>query len=362
MKKHKVIFFVPFYPYIKGGAEYQAKIISMALQKKGCDIIYISMGHEKEEIVYDGAFKIYKLPVEKTLIEKGTLYSGFSKSTHQIISTEKPDFIYQRILNTFTYRLAKYAFQHSIPFLLHIADNYSIEFGKGARSLLKKQLFKRIVSYKPNIIAQTQYQYNALVNLGQSPIALVPNMHPPIKLNKVQKEMTSILWIGTVRPVKQLEIYLSLAKKLSSTPYIFHVIGKLPDSDYGKELKQLISETSNVKYHGEKDNIFINLFLQSCALLVNTSVSEGFSNTFIQAWMCGTPVVALNSDPDNTMAKFDIGIDCKGDSGKLPRALEKILEPKKYLSISKKSVSVANKLFSVEENVKKIEEIALKIT
>ena len=59
MTKVKICFFVPFYPLIKGGAEYQSKIIATELQKEGYEIVYISYGHETEDCIYDNDFKIY---------------------------------------------------------------------------------------------------------------------------------------------------------------------------------------------------------------------------------------------------------------------------------------------------------------
>jgi len=43
-------------------------------------------------------------------------------------------------------------------------------------------------------------------------------------------------------------------------------------------------------------------------LFVNTSTAEGFPNSYIQSWVCGTPVAALNVDPDGLIADHDAGV------------------------------------------------------
>ena len=128
MPKVKICFFVPFYPLIKGGAEYQSKIIATELQKKGYEIVYISEGHKQETVSFEDGFKVYRVKANPSVMEKSTFYKGFMDKVIDILKQENPDIVYQRILNSFTYRLSKFAHQNKLPFILHIADNYSIEF------------------------------------------------------------------------------------------------------------------------------------------------------------------------------------------------------------------------------------------
>ena len=98
-----------------------------------------------------------------------------------------------------------------------------------------------------------------------------------------------------------------------------------------------------------KDNIFINDYLcNKTKLLINVSVSEGISNTFIQAWMRGVPVVSLNSNPDHWFDKYEIGKCCDGDLLKLEQYTREILQSDNYHVLSQNVINFSNGNFAPE--------------
>ena len=72
-----------------------------------------------------------------------------------------------------------------------------------------------------------------------------------------------------------------------------------------------IKVDSNLQYLGEVSQDEVNRRLREGHILVNTSRYEGFSNTFVQAWMRRVPVVSLTVDPDNILVRENIGF-CSG--------------------------------------------------
>jgi len=55
--------------------------------------------------------------------------------------------------------------------------------------------------------------------------------------------------------------------------------------------------------------------LKDALCLLNTSLFEGFPNTFLEALSVGTPIVTMrNIDPDNIINKNNLGIVCDDDS------------------------------------------------
>ena len=72
-------------------------------------------------------------------------------------------------------------------------------------------------------------------------------------------------------------------------------------------LEQRILDTPRLSYLGEKSVDEVNHILSQSHIIVNTSRYEGFSNTFIQAWLRSVPVVSLNSNPDGLLTGKKLG-------------------------------------------------------
>jgi glycosyltransferase involved in cell wall biosynthesis len=119
---------------------------------------------------------------------------------------------------------------------------------------------------------------------------------------------------------------------------------------------ETISNIKNLKYLGEKSQKEVNRILSKSHILVNTSKEEGFSNTFIQAWMRQVPVISLNCDPDDVLKKENLGFH----SGTLKRLINDIrflVENDDYRQkIGKRAMIYAKNNHSMK-NAKKIIEI-----
>ncbi|MFH1305122.1 MAG: glycosyltransferase [Candidatus Omnitrophota bacterium] len=70
------------------------------------------------------------------------------------------------------------------------------------------------------------------------------------------------------------------------------------------------AESTGIKVFGPRGYDETDRLISGAKLLVSTAEFEGISNTFLQAWRRGIPVVSF-VDPDEIIAKNDLGIVVK---------------------------------------------------
>ncbi len=115
-------------------------------------------------------------------------------------------------------------------------------------------------------------------------------------------------WIAMVRPEKQLELFLDLARRLPD--HRFAVAGSYDTalSDRCRaELETTIAGLPNVDYKGPLRSDGVLALLNASRMVVNTSSGEGFPNTMLEAWSVGIPVVSLSVDPGGVIEREGLG-------------------------------------------------------
>ena len=327
------------------------------------DIFFISVSnlHDKFKVEYIEGYRVYQIPYSLAL-NKLLLFYPLARKIIDILNAELPNAIYQRILNSFSFHLAKFCKNKQVNHLIHVADKYSLVFeGITVSRFVRQWMFRSIKNSRSNFITQTSEQTNLLNYLGVTTALQIYNFHPIIefdlessRLKKLNEFTKKIVWIGNSRPVKRLNLFIDLAKSFSRNKNLeFVIIGRV--DQYIDSLNGI----KNVKYLGERDNNFVNQFLEESAYLtVNTSSSEGFSNVFIQSWLKGVPVISLNSNPDSLFDKFELGEYCKDNLEVLYNSIETFLSnSKNYVDVSNSCFQQSNELFTIDKSIDKIKEL-----
>ena len=163
--------------------------------------------------------------------------------------------------------------------------------------------------------------------MGRRAAAVVPNFQPQPRVDEsLEKSRAGLLvvWIGNFRLVKRPEVFVRLAEELRHLPEVrFAMAGRAGNERTHGELHAKIRALGNIEYLGELSHEKVNELLGRAHCLVNTSDAEGFSNTFIQAWMRGTVVLSLNADVDGLLASGELGV-LAGSFDKLRAQLERL--------------------------------------
>ena len=114
-----------------------------------------------------------------------------------------------------------------------------------------------------------------------------------------------ILWVGRLIERKRAELCMDLAQRCPDV--LFDIVGE-PNakSSYAKAIRERGKPLPNVTMHGSIPYRLMDEMYRQSAILLCTSSTEGFPNTFLEAWSHSRPVIST-FDPDGIIQKHGLG-------------------------------------------------------
>lgn len=177
------------------------------------------------------------------------------------------------------------------------------------------------------VIVQNRRQRELVEKMFGKTCYLLPNPEPISRSGKEHgTDGAFALWIGKSDENKNPDLFLQLAHRYSSEKFVM-VLNVREGELYGKILSSL---PRNVELYmsttpDETENLFAN-----AKLLVNTSLMEGFPNTFLQAGKNGVPVLSYRVDPDGILEKAGCGICAGGREDRFFEGFERLVSDKEF--------------------------------
>ena len=344
-----------------GGSQFQAKLlIEHLMEGNEYEITYLA---HRTQTGYESASHRVVTTRGWRRLRKYTDLSE-SLSLYRALKALNPDLIYQRAASGFTGIAACYAKRHGVPMVWHVASDMEVAPFDGAAGLrtLPKRLQKKAIEYglrnASHIVVQTENQKKLLAaNYGRTDATVIRNFHPQPQSEVVRSERFRVVWVANLKPIKQPEVYLALARRLQDAPISFAIVGG-PSTNprWQREMDAQIAACPNVAYLGQLDQDAVNAELAASHLLVNTSKLEGFSNTFIQAWLHGVPVVSLNVNPDGLL-DGELGYCAQGSIDRLVELIADLSRDRaRWSSLARHVAESASAQFSMR-NAVELEEV-----
>lgn len=298
-----------------GGSQFQAQGLINVLAKSGeYDVYYLARRIRKGYM--SDSHKIVQICHPGFLQKLATFFEA--PQLLRQLRLIKPDIIYQRVGCAYTGVAAYYAKKHGIKLLWHVASTSDCTaerfsaFGllRHPHKYIDKKFLEYGVHHASKIVTQTNDQSDLLnAHYARATDHIIRNFLevPPVPTKPSQP--ITVLWIGNFKRLKQPQHFVELARRLSSLKRAQFVMIGAPSSEEGwqAELSETIKGIPALEHVGSLSQDEVSDRLASAHLLVNTSEYEGFSNTFIQAWMQGVPVVSLNVNPDGIFERYGIG-------------------------------------------------------
>ncbi len=342
-----------------GGAQYQAKLLTdYLLQLGNFEIHYLARRVNAD--FHPVGYKVHKIGNSK-----GAGFLFDTRRLLRVLSSIKPDSIYQHVGCAYTGVAAYYCKKHDCKLVWHIASDIDVERASWSipahfsLKYLDKVILEYGLKHAQSIVGQTEHQ-SVLIqkNYKRGLTDLVRNFHPLPSEALDKKPPIKILWVANLKVIKQPEIFIQLARALSHLDAQFIIMGGLQGEDaWRKETMAEIESTPNIQYLGSLSQEAVNQHFATSHLLVNTSRFEGFSNTFIQAWMRKVPVLSFNVNPDKLLDENGLGACANGNFERLVEQADAFITDAELRNrVGEKARDYANKFHS-ENNIARLVEL-----
>jgi len=321
-----------------GGSQYQAKVlVDHLLAHYDVDIVYLTMW--ADPTFTPQGYRIVPFSNRRGVRRYGSFFDV--GRLYRALAQERPDIILQFVGTGHLGIAALYARRHGCQLIWRVTSDRTVE--PETASWLKphmklERLFLNVGIRNTTLaLAQTEYQRERLAaDFPKTPVQVLPNFHPtPPDCGRSGAVIKQVVWIANLKPLKNPGAFVRLARRFAHRSDVRFVIvgGTLDDGEWTKQTLKDIAATPNLEYRGSLSQPAVNALLEHTDLLVNTSDYEGFSNTFIQAWMRRVPVVSLRVDPDRLLSRGGLGAVTGDEDGLHDRVAGLLGDPDRCAAI-----------------------------
>lgn len=182
------------------------------------------------------------------------------------------------------------------------------------------------------IVVQTERQREQLrARFGRDGV-LIRNPLPQPAAAPIPPELRDqpgpfMLWVGRAeRANKRPELCVELARRCPQVPFV--AVMNRSDPSLFRELCAAAPPNMRIIESVPFDRI--DAYFARSLALVNTSIREGFPNTFLQAAAHGVPILSLLVDPDNFISRNGCGVACGDDIERLAAETLRIASDKEH--------------------------------
>lgn len=280
---------------VVGGAELQQSLVAAALARRGWRVSMITHDYGQEDRAVVKGVTVHKtfrteagLPVVRFVYPRLT-------TLWRVLREVNADVYYQRTAAPLTGFMAAFCRRHGRKSIYSGASD--VDFIPGREDIAfarDRWIFQWGLRNVDRIFVQNENQVESLRRHYGIEGFHMPNCFEAPAGENARRD-GYVLWVATVRPSKRPEMLLELARRLPDRKFV--VVGGSDVSPRGQEFARQVAASAaalpNVEFRGflpfaEADRLFAG-----ARVLVNTSVYEGFPNTFLQAWARGVPTVAF---------------------------------------------------------------------
>jgi len=253
--------------------------------------------------------------------------------------------------------ILKYFFRKKVIYMLASELEASPFKLKQAKSFFTWRSMEYSYRLADVIIAQNEEQKKQFVEYRkQNNVTVVRSFFKIKQQNYDKAKADKILWVGRCIPLKQPEIFISLAKEFPKESFQI-VCPKHEDEKYWQVIRGKASKVPNLTFYNYVKPNELKTYYKNAKIYVITSTSEGMPNTMLEAAQYNCAVLSLNINPDDLIHKFNLGFFTK-EKKELGALLKKMLsDNEKLVKFQKNGINFLNTWHNPQKVIKGFREI-----
>jgi glycosyltransferase involved in cell wall biosynthesis len=280
---------------VVGGAELQQTVIATALARRGYRVSMLCLDYGQADVEVVDGVTVHKLHVPHAGLPVVRFIHPRLTKLWSAMKRVNADVYYQRCAAVHTGYVAAFCAAHGKRSIYAGASD--VDFIPGKQDIVYARdrfIFEYGLRHVDRVFVQNPEQQRLLKeNFGRDSALIQNCFTPPEAVSADPKGY--VLWVATLRKSKRPEVLFEIARRLPQ--YRFVMIGGAdPDAEgqaFGRKIREEAATLPNVEYKGFLPFSAADRYFDGARVMVNTSLSEGFPNTFLQAWSRGVPTVGF---------------------------------------------------------------------
>ena len=345
-----------------GGAEVQQMHIAHGLAKRGHKVSFVTLDHGQPDGVEIDGIRVFKAYGPTAGIQRLRFLHPRWTGLCGAMRRADAQVYYQRTAASESGQVCWWCRRNRRPFIFSLAsDNDCDPRLPALSSRMEKGLYRYALRHADLIVSQTKKQQSALKQwLGRDSV-VIPSCRP-VADSAVQALRPSrpvgrprILWVGRLIECKRAELCLDLAQRCPEV--LFDIVGD-PNakSSYARAIRERSKQLPNVTMHGSIPYRLMDEMYRQSAILLCTSSTEGFPNTFLEAWSRARPVVST-FDPDGLIAERGLGVAAVDVPGLIAGLRGLLASPERWHQASRNAYRYCMENHTVDAVMPRLERI-----
>ena len=298
-----------------GGAELQQMFIGKGLRDRGYEISYITHDYGQPEGNITDDLKFYKsFKPDEGIFGVRFFYPRLYKIWRALRRADA-DVYYVRCAGFLPGIVAIFCSKYRRKFIFAGAsDKDFMPKDFKIRISRDRLLYKFGLKRASAIIVQSKEQKRLLWESFRLHGHIISNFFPGEIKQIPDSKKEVILWVSTIRNLKQPFQFIRLSKAFPHEKFVMIGGPDEHDRELYEEVTRQCASLPNIDFIGFQPLEKTENYFDQCKVFINTSLYEGFPNTFLQTWHRGIPVISF-VDPDNIIKENRLGTTVESEQG-----------------------------------------------